>query len=128
MRRALTYARDFGAVIAHETEDSDLAAGGVMNEGSMQAGSALPAFRARPKPSRWSATLRSARLTGGAYHAAKISAAASAARIARAKADGARSRPASRSTISRSMTTMSASTAPSFGWRRRCAPKTTGWR
>ena len=33
MRRALTYARDFGAVIAHETEDADLAAGGVMNEG-----------------------------------------------------------------------------------------------
>ena len=26
MRRALTYARDFGAVIAHETQDADLSA------------------------------------------------------------------------------------------------------
>nr|MBA3448149.1 dihydroorotase [Pseudaminobacter sp.] len=33
MRRALTYARDFGAVIAHETQDADLSASGVMNEG-----------------------------------------------------------------------------------------------
>src|SRR5690349_523996 len=33
MRRALTYARDFGAVICHETLDRDLASGGVMNEG-----------------------------------------------------------------------------------------------
>jgi dihydroorotase len=47
MRRALTYARDFGAVIAHETEDHDLAAGGVMNEGSTPAGSACRASRAR---------------------------------------------------------------------------------
>ena len=33
MRRALTYARDFGAVIAHETQDAELSASGVMNEG-----------------------------------------------------------------------------------------------
>ena len=33
MRRALTYARDFGGVIAHETQDGDLASAGVMNEG-----------------------------------------------------------------------------------------------
>src|SRR5690606_38435666 len=32
MRRALTYARDFGAVIDHETQDPDLAAAGMMNE------------------------------------------------------------------------------------------------
>ncbi|PZN52035.1 MAG: dihydroorotase, partial [Proteobacteria bacterium] len=33
MRRALTYARDFDAVVAHETQDADLASAGVMNEG-----------------------------------------------------------------------------------------------
>ena len=33
IRRAMTYARDFGALIACETQDADLAAGGMMNEG-----------------------------------------------------------------------------------------------
>src|SRR2546421_289720 len=33
MRRALTYARDFGALIVHHTEDPNLVVEGVMNEG-----------------------------------------------------------------------------------------------
>ena len=33
MRRALTYARDFDALIVHHTEDPDLVGEGVMNEG-----------------------------------------------------------------------------------------------
>src|SRR4029078_1095474 len=33
MRNALTYARDFDALIVHHVEDEDLARGGVMNEG-----------------------------------------------------------------------------------------------
>ena len=33
MRRALTYARDFDALIVHHTEDPDLVGDGVMNEG-----------------------------------------------------------------------------------------------
>ena len=33
MRRALTYARDFDALVMHHAEDRDLAGEGVMNEG-----------------------------------------------------------------------------------------------
>ena len=58
MRRALTYARDFGVLLAQETEDRDLAAGGVMNEGLYASWLGLPGFRARPRASRWSATWR----------------------------------------------------------------------
>src|SRR5688500_15086362 len=42
MRRALTYARDFGAVIAHETQDAELSASGVMNEGLYASWLGLP--------------------------------------------------------------------------------------
>ena len=37
MRRALTYARDFDALIVHHTEDPDLVGEGVMNEGEFAA-------------------------------------------------------------------------------------------
>src|SRR6201990_3519940 len=37
MRRALTYARDFDALIVHHTEDPDLIGEGVMNEGEFAA-------------------------------------------------------------------------------------------
>ena len=90
MRRALTYARDFGAVIAHETEDGDLVAGGVMNEGLYASWLGLAGIPREAETIPLERDLALARLTGGAYHAAKISAAASAAAIARAKADGAR--------------------------------------
>ena len=35
MRRALTYARDFDALIVHHTEDPNLVGEGVMNEGEL---------------------------------------------------------------------------------------------
>ena len=57
MRRALTYARDFGAVIAHETEDRDLAARRRHERRALrELARACRAFRARPRPSRSSAT------------------------------------------------------------------------
>jgi len=90
MRRALTYARDFGAVIAHETEDSDLAAGGVMNEGLYASWLGLAGIPREAETIPLERDLSLARLTGGAYHAAKISTAQSVAAIARAKADGAK--------------------------------------
>src|SRR5258706_11634187 len=37
MRRALTYARDFDALIVHHTEDPNLVGEGVMNEGEFAA-------------------------------------------------------------------------------------------
>ncbi|MDP3895302.1 MAG: dihydroorotase [Mesorhizobium sp.] len=89
MRRALTYARDFGAVIAHETQDRDLGAGGVMNEGLYASWLGLPGIPREAEAIPLERDLMLARLTGGAYHAAKISTSASAAAIRRARDDGA---------------------------------------
>lgn len=89
MRRALTYARDFGAVIAHETQDADLAASGVMNEGLYASWLGLPGVPREAEAIPLERDLMLARLTGGAYHAAKISTAMAGSAIGRAKADGA---------------------------------------
>lgn len=89
MRRALTYARDFGATIVHETQDADLAAAGVMNEGLYASWLGLPGIPREAEAIPLERDLRLARLTGGAYHAAKISTAMAAEAIARAKREGA---------------------------------------
>lgn len=89
MRRALTYARDFGAVIAHETQDAELSANGVMNEGLYASWLGLSGIPREAEAIPLERDLLLARLTGGNYHAAKISTAMSAAAVARAKADGA---------------------------------------
>ncbi|MFE0015778.1 dihydroorotase [Mesorhizobium sp. NPDC059054] len=89
MRRALTYARDFGAVIAHETQDADLASAGVMNEGLYASWLGLSGIPREAELIPLERDLALARLTRGNYHAAKISTAMSAAAIARAKTDGA---------------------------------------
>ena len=88
MRRALTYARDFGAVIAHETQDADLTADGVMNEGLYASWLGLAGIPREAELIPLERDLRLARLTGGAYHAAKISTGGSAEAVARAKAEG----------------------------------------
>jgi dihydroorotase len=88
MRRALTYARDFGAVIAHETQDADLAASGVMNEGLYASWLGLPGIPREAELIPLERDLALTRLTGGAYHAAKISTAMSAGAVRRAKGDG----------------------------------------
>jgi dihydroorotase len=87
MRRAPTYARDFGALIVHETQDSDLAASGVMNEGLYASWLGLPGIPREAEAIPLERDLMLARLTGGNYHAAKISTALSAAAISRAKAE-----------------------------------------
>ncbi|MBO6716648.1 MAG: dihydroorotase [Rhizobiaceae bacterium] len=89
VRRALTYARDFGAVVALETQDADLTAGGVMNEGLFASWLGLPGIPREAEIIPLERDLRLARLTGGAYHAAKISTAASAEAVTRAKSEGA---------------------------------------
>lgn len=89
MRRALTYARDFGAVIAHETQDADLASSGVMNEGLYASWLGLAGIPREAETIPLERDLALARLTRGAYHAAKISTAMAAAAVARAKGDGA---------------------------------------
>lgn len=89
MRRALTYARDFDALVAHETKDADLAAGGVMNEGLYANWLGLSGVPREAEIIPLERDLRLARLTRGRYHAAKISTALSAEAVARAKGDGA---------------------------------------
>lgn len=55
LRRIMTYAREFGAVICCETRDKYLGANGVMHEGFSPAGSGFPAFQRKPSSSRSSA-------------------------------------------------------------------------
>jgi dihydroorotase len=90
MRRALTYARDFDALVAHETKDTELAAGGVMNEGLYASWLGLSGVPREAELIPLERDLRLARLTRGRYHAAKISTAMSAEAVARARNDGAR--------------------------------------
>lgn len=89
MRRALTYARDFGGVIAHETQDADLASAGVMNEGLYASWLGLAGIPREAELIPLERDLALARLTRGNYHAAKISGAMAAGAVSRAKADGA---------------------------------------
>ncbi|TPI51137.1 MULTISPECIES: dihydroorotase [unclassified Mesorhizobium] len=89
MRRALTYARDFGATIVHETQDADLASSGVMNEGLCASWLGLSGIPREAETIPLERDLALARLTRGSYHAAKISTAMAAASVARAKTDGA---------------------------------------
>ncbi|TPI34425.1 dihydroorotase [Mesorhizobium sp. B3-2-1] len=89
MRRALTYARDFGATIVHETQDADLGSSGVMNEGLYASWLGLSGIPREAESIPLERDLALARLTRGSYHAAKISTAMAASAVARAKADGA---------------------------------------
>jgi dihydroorotase len=88
MRRALTYARDFDALIIHHVEDPDLAAEGVMNEGEFAARLGLPGIPHEAETVMLERDMRLVRLTGGRYHAAMISTADSAEIMAAAKARG----------------------------------------
>jgi len=88
MRRALTYARDFGALIVHHVEDATLADGGVMNESELSSRLGLPGIPREAETIVLERDISLVRLTGGRYHAAMISCAASLAIIARAKDEG----------------------------------------
>lgn len=88
MRRALSYARDFGALIAHETQDAELTSSGVMNEGLYASWLGLPGVPREAETIPLSRDLMLAGLTGASYHAAKISTQPSADAVARAKDQG----------------------------------------
>jgi len=88
MRRALTYARDFDALIIHHVEDPDLVAQGVMNEGEFAARLGLPGIPHEAETVMLERDIRLVRLTGGRYHAAMISTGDSAEIVAAAKARG----------------------------------------
>jgi dihydroorotase len=88
MRRALTYARDFDALIVHHVEDPDLVGAGVMNEGEFAARLGLPGIPREAETVMLERDIRLVRLTGGRYHAAMISCADSAEIMLAAKARG----------------------------------------
>ncbi len=88
MRRALTYARDFDALVVEHTEDAELAAGGVMNEGEVASRLGLPGVPSAAETIMLERDMRLVALTGGRYHAAQISCAESVEIVRRAKDDG----------------------------------------
>lgn len=85
LRRAMTYARDFGALIACETQDADLSAGGVMNEGLLASWLGLKGIPSEAEVIPLERDIRLAQLTGANYHAPKISTGISADIISNAK-------------------------------------------
>ena len=88
MRRALTYARDFDALIVHQTEDPDLVGEGVMNEGEFAARLGLMGIPDAAEAVMLERDLRLAALTGGRYHAASLSSIASLEILKRARDSG----------------------------------------
>jgi dihydroorotase len=88
MRRALTYARDFDALIVHHTEDPDLVGEGVMNEGEYAARLGLGGVPKAAETVMLERDLRLLALTGGRYHAASLTCAESLAVLRRAKDEG----------------------------------------
>src|SRR5215207_4569814 len=73
MRRALTYARDFDALIVHHTEDPDLVGEGVMNEGEFAARLGLVGIPNAAEAVMLERDIRLVALTGGRYNAASLS-------------------------------------------------------
>ncbi len=88
MRRALTYARDFDALIVHYTEDPDLVGDGVMNEGEFAARLGLLGIPKAAETMMLERDIRLVALTGGRYHAASVTCAESLDVLRRAKDAG----------------------------------------
>ena len=88
MRRALTYARDFDALIVHHTEDPDLVGEGVMNEGEFAARLGLMGIPDAAEAVILERDMRLVSLTGGRYHAASVSCIASLEILKRARDAG----------------------------------------
>jgi dihydroorotase len=88
MRRALTYARDFDALVVHYTEDPDLVGEGVMNEGEYAARLGLVGIPKAAETIMLERDMRLVALTGGRYHAASVTNAESLDVLRRAKDAG----------------------------------------
>jgi dihydroorotase len=88
MRRAMTYARDFDALIVHHTEDPDLNGEGVMNEGEFAARLGLHGIPKAAESIMLERDMRLVALTQGRYHAASVTCAESLDVLRRAKDAG----------------------------------------
>jgi dihydroorotase len=90
MRRALMYARDFEALVAHHTEDANLVGEGVMNEGEFAARLGLPGAPKAAETIVLERDIRLVALTGSRYHAASVTCTDSLEVLRRAKESGLR--------------------------------------
>ncbi|ETR75451.1 dihydroorotase [Afipia sp. P52-10] len=88
MRRALTYAKDFGALIVHHTEDPNLVGEGVMNEGELAARLGLAGVPTAAEAVMLERDMRLVALTGGRYHASSLTCIESLDILKRAKDAG----------------------------------------
>jgi dihydroorotase len=88
MRRALTYARDFDALVVHHTEDPDLVGEGVMNEGAFAARLGLLGIPTAAESIMLERDTRLVALTGSRYHAASVTCRESLEIVRRAKDAG----------------------------------------
>src|SRR5487761_2579475 len=88
MRRALTYARDFDALIVHHTEAPHLVGEGVINEGEFGARLGLLGIPKAAETVMLERDIRLVALSGGRYHAASITCGESLEVLRRAKDAG----------------------------------------
>jgi dihydroorotase len=88
MRRALTYSRDFGALVMHYCEDRALAGEGVMTEGERASRLGLPGVPREAETIILDRDLRLVALTGARYHAVFVSNSLSIETMRRAKNSG----------------------------------------
>jgi dihydroorotase len=73
MRNALLYAKDFGSLIVHHTEDPYLSKNGSMNSGEVSARLGLPGISKAAETIMLERDIRLVEVTGGRYHASTIS-------------------------------------------------------
>jgi dihydroorotase len=88
MRRALSYASTFGALVAGHAEDPDLADGSAMSEGEYAMRLGIPAAPAMAETIIVERDIRLVELTGARYHFHQISCRASLDAIGAAKSRG----------------------------------------
>ncbi len=85
MRNVLLYAKDFGALIVHHTEDPHLTEGTVMNSGEVATRLGLPGVNKAAETIVLERDVRLVEITGGRYHASGLTCAESIAVIRAAK-------------------------------------------
>lgn len=88
MRRALSYAATFGALIVQHPEDPALAGSGVMNAGEQATRMGLSGIPPEAEVIMLERDMRLVAMTGGRYHAAHVSTAEGIEVIRKAKARG----------------------------------------
>lgn len=85
MRNVLLYAKDFGALIVHHTEDPSLTDGAVMNSGEVATRLGLPGVNKAAETIVLERDVRLVEITGGRYHASQLTCAESLAVVRAAK-------------------------------------------